>query len=75
MRSFFIKIIECLREISLSMGKIFLKLAKLQKTKEEMTSYYKSNTKDLTTLREKFPKIKEMLDGELKSIVNSLKEV
>jgi len=53
----------------------FLKLAKLQKTKEEMTSYYKSNTKDLTTLREKFPKIKEMLDGELKSIVNSLKEV
>jgi hypothetical protein len=52
----------------------FLKLAKLQKTREAMTSYYKSNTKDLTTLREKFPEIKEMLDEELKSIVNGLKE-
>jgi len=53
----------------------FLKLAKLQKTKEAMTSYYKSNTKDLTTLREKFPEKKEALDGELKSIVSNLKEV
>tara|TARA_R100001244_G_C5165465_1_gene131395 strand:- start:1477 stop:2196 length:720 start_codon:yes stop_codon:yes gene_type:complete len=53
----------------------FLKLAKLQKTRDEMASYYKSNTKDLTTLREKFPEQKEILDGELKSIVNSLKEV
>jgi len=53
----------------------FLKLAKLQKTKEAMTSYYKSNTKDLTTLREKFPEKKEALDGELKSIVSNLEEV
>jgi len=51
----------------------FLKLAKLQKTKEAMTSYYKSNTKDLTTLREKFPEKKEALDGELKSIVSNLR--
>ena len=55
--------------------KSFLELAKLQKTKEGMTSYYKSNTADLTTLREKFPEKKEMLDGELKSIVSNLKEV
>lgn len=55
--------------------KSFLDLAKLQKTKEGMTSYYKSNTADLTTLREKFPEKKEMLDGELKSIVSNLKEV
>jgi hypothetical protein len=55
--------------------KSFLELAKLQKTKEGMTSYYKSNTADLTTLREKFPEKKEALDGELKSIVSNLKEV
>ena len=55
--------------------KSFLDLAKLQKTKEGMTSYYKSNTADLTTLREKFPEKKEALDGELKSIVSNLKEV
>ena len=47
----------------------------MQKTKEGMTSYYKSNTADLTTLREKFPEKKEALDGELKSIVSNLKEV
>ena len=53
----------------------FLKLAKLQKTRDEMASYYKSNTKDLTTLKEKYPDQKELLDGELKLIVSNLKEV
>ena len=53
----------------------FLDLAKLNKTKEAMTSYYKNNTKDLTILREKFPKLKETLDAELKTIVANLEEV
>ena len=53
----------------------FLKLAKLQKTRDEMASYYKSNTKDLTILKEKYPDQKELLDGELKLIVSNLKEV
>ena len=51
-----------------------LKQAKLNKTKEAMTSYYKTNTKDLATLRDNFPKMKEDLDTELKQIVANLKE-
>ena len=39
-----------------------------------MTSYYKTNTKDLATLRDNFPKMKEDLDAELKQIVANLKE-
>ena len=39
-----------------------------------MTSYYKSNTKDLTILRESYPELKEALDGELKLIVKTLEE-
>lgn len=54
--------------------KSFLDLAKLNKTKEAMTSYYKTNTKDLATLRDNFPKMKEDLDAELKQIVANLKE-
>ena len=54
--------------------KSFLDLAKLNKTKEAMTSYYKTNTKDLATLRDNFPKMKEDLDTELKQIVANLKE-
>ena len=52
----------------------FLQLAKIQGSKDAMTSYYKSNTKDLTTLREKFPDLKEALDEELKIIVKNLEE-
>lgn len=52
----------------------FLKLAKLQSSKDGMTSYYKSNTKDLTILRESYPELKEALDGELKLIVKTLEE-
>ena len=47
-------------------------LAKVHKTKEAMTEYYKSNTKDLATLRDSFPKMKEDLDTELKQIVSNL---
>ena len=54
--------------------KSFFDLAKLNKTKEAMTSYYKTNTKDLATLRDNFPKMKEDLDAELKQIVANLKE-
>jgi len=54
--------------------KSFLELAKLNKTKDAMTSYYKTNTKDLATLRDSFPKIKADLDSELKTIVSNLKE-
>jgi len=54
--------------------KSFLELAKLSKTKQAMTSYYKNNTKDLATLRDNFPKMKADLDSELKTIVNNLKE-
>tara|TARA_R110000787_G_scaffold80413_1_gene175053 strand:- start:304 stop:1002 length:699 start_codon:yes stop_codon:yes gene_type:complete len=52
----------------------FLKLAKLQSSKDGMTSYYKSNTKDLTVLRESFPELKKALDEELKLIVKTLEE-
>lgn len=54
--------------------KSFLELAKLNKTKDAMKSYYKTNTKDLATLRDSFPDIKAELDSELKTIVNNLKE-
>ena len=54
--------------------KSFLDLAKLSKTKDAMTSYYKNNTKDLATLRDNFPKMKTDLDSELKTIVSNLKE-
>ena len=54
--------------------KSFLDLAKLSKTKDAMTSYYKNNTKDLATLRDNFPKMKADLDSELKTIVSNLKE-
>jgi len=54
--------------------KSFLELAKLSKTKDAMTSYYKNNTKDLATLRDNFPKMKTDLDSELKTIVSNLKE-
>ena len=54
--------------------KSFLELAKLSKTKDAMTSYYKNNTKDLATLRDNFPKMKADLDSELKTIVSNLKE-
>jgi len=52
--------------------KSFIDLAKVHKTKEAMTEYYKSNTKDLATLRDSFPKMKEDLDTELKQIVSNL---
>ena len=54
--------------------KSFLELAKLSKTKDAMTSYYKNNTKDLATLRDNFPNMKADLDSELKTIVSNLKE-
>ena len=54
--------------------KSFLDLAKLSKTKDAMTSYYKNNTKDLATLRDNFPNMKADLDSELKTIVSNLKE-
>ncbi|HCI70585.1 MAG TPA: hypothetical protein DHV30_08300, partial [Balneola sp.] len=54
--------------------KSFLELAKLHKTKDSMTSYYKTNTKDLATLRDNFPNMKAELDGELKTIVSNLEE-
>ena len=54
--------------------KSFLELAKLSKTKDAMTSYYKKNTKDLSTLKNNFPKMKTDLDSELKTIVSNLKE-
>ena len=54
--------------------KSFLDLAKLSKTKDAMTSYYKNNTKDLSTLKNNFPKMKTDLDSELKTIVSNLKE-
>ena len=52
----------------------FLELATLQKTKDAMTSYYKTNTKHLATLRDNFPKMKADLDSELKKIVSKLEE-
>ena len=52
--------------------KSFIDLAKVHKTKKAMTEYYKSNTKDLATLRDSFPKMKEDLDTELKQIVSNL---
>ena len=54
--------------------KSFLELAKLSKTKDAMTSYYKNNTKDLATLRDNYPNMKADLDSELKTIVSNLKE-
>mgnify|MGYP003112837949 CR=1 FL=1 len=52
--------------------KSFIDLAKVHKNKKAMTEYYKSNTKDLATLRDSFPKMKEDLDTELKQIVSNL---
>ena len=52
--------------------KSFIDLAKVHKNKKAMTEYYKSNTKDLATLRDNFPKMKEDLDTELKQIVSNL---
>jgi len=55
-------------------SKSFIEMSLAHKTRDAMTEYYKANTKDLATLRDSYPKMKENLDTKLKEVVSNLKE-